>query len=232
MRRSVSLEDVVTALRDLGGEAQSTQIKDRIEKNFGGVPDNYKDATSFRETIQVIIQEHCPQENKYKKKPIFEKIDRGRFRLLHKYPSAPVNPELKNIRRRVSAEEQRLTNVQSLVERELESMRFEEEHFEGQQRERYSSYYERDPRLRAKAITLHGTTCVACGFDFEKKYGEYGKDFIEVHHIKPVSELGGNTRINPQTDMAVLCSNCHRMVHRKREMVLSIDELKRSIVVD
>ncbi|NVN92477.1 MAG: HNH endonuclease [Desulfuromonadales bacterium] len=110
-------------------------------------------------------------------------------------------------------------------------MRFEEEHFEGQQRERYSSYYERDPRLRAKAITLHGTTCVACGFDFEKKYGEYGKDYIEVHHIKPVSELGGNTRINPQTDMAVLCSNCHRIVHRKRERVLSIDELKRSIVV-
>jgi len=59
-------------------------------------------------------------------------------------------------------------------------------------------------------------------------YGEQGKDYIEVHHLRPVHSLGGDT-VDPRTDMAVLCSNCHRMIHRKRDKVLSIEELKNFI---
>lgn len=232
MRKSVSLEDVIAALRDLGGEAQSTEIKDRVEKNFGGVPDNYRNVTSFRETIQVIIQKHCPEEKKYEKKPVFKKIATGRFRLINNHPASPSKITTKTAVRALSAEDQRFNAIKVAVERELESFSFEEEHFEGQQRERHSNYYERDSRLRAKAIALHGTTCFACGFDFQKKYGDYGKDFIEVHHKKPICELGGNTKIDPQTDMAVLCANCHRIIHRKRERVLSVDELKEIIILD
>ncbi len=57
--------------------------------------------------------------------------------------------------------------------------------------------------------------CEACGFDFAEKYGKRGKGFIECHHLKPVSELkpGNKTRLN---DLALLCSNCHRMVHVSR----------------
>ena len=57
--------------------------------------------------------------------------------------------------------------------------------------------------------------CEACGFDFAEKYGKRGKGFIECHHLKPVSELkpGNKTRLN---DLALLCSNCHRMVHVNR----------------
>ena len=59
-----------------------------------------------------------------------------------------------------------------MVALDLEALQIEEEHFEGEQRERYTNYYERDPKLSAKAISLHGTKCMACNFDFEKKYGE------------------------------------------------------------
>lgn len=57
--------------------------------------------------------------------------------------------------------------------------------------------------------------CEACGFDFAEKYGKRGEGFIECHHLKPVSELkpGSKTR---QNDLALLCSNCHRMVHVSR----------------
>ncbi|MEK7395496.1 MAG: HNH endonuclease, partial [Candidatus Poribacteria bacterium] len=82
---------------------------------------------------------------------------------------------------------------------------------------------------RVEAISLHGTKCMACDFDFEKKYGERGKGFIEIHHIKPVSELGGNTKVDPATDLVVVCSNCHRMIHRKKNKVLSLEELKKII---
>lgn len=71
----------------------------------------------------------------------------------------------------------------------------------------------------------HGATfCEACGFDFERRYGSRGTGFIECHHIKPVSELlpGEKTKLD---DLVLLCSNCHRMVHRSKPW-LSLEDLK------
>ena len=84
---------------------------------------------------------------------------------------------------------------------------------------------ERDPRLRADAIALHGIDCMACGFNFEEFYGTVGKDFIEVHHVVPLSEAG-RTETNPATDLIVLCANCHRIIHRRKNICLSLNELK------
>ena len=74
----------------------------------------------------------------------------------------------------------------------------------------------------------HGATfCEACGFDFERYYGSRGSGFIECHHTKPVSELLPDEKTKLD-DLVLLCSNCHRMVHRSKPW-LSIDELKRLI---
>lgn len=96
---------------------------------------------------------------------------------------------------------------------------------EGGKTQYYVTKYERSPKNRKDAILIHGTTCMACGFDFEAVYGEIGQNFIEVHHLKPLSSLEEEVSINPQADLACLCSNCHRMVHRKRDHILSLEEL-------
>ena len=98
---------------------------------------------------------------------------------------------------------------------------------EGKKTERLINYYERKPKLRKKAIECHGTKCVVCGFDFGDRYGDRGEGFIEVHHLRPVSSLGEEEKINPKTDMTVLCPNCHRMIHRDRNNILTVDGLKR-----
>ena len=41
-----------------------------------------------------------------------------------------------------------------------------------------------------------------------------------------LSTSQAKTRVNPQTDMVVLCANCHRMIHRSRDGMLSPDELR------
>ena len=69
--------------------------------------------------------------------------------------------------------------------------------------------------------------CEACGFDFEKKYGERGKGFSEVHHIMPLMTLKPGTRTSI-ADLALLCANCHRMIHSHRPW-LSMSELKELI---
>jgi 5-methylcytosine-specific restriction protein A len=66
--------------------------------------------------------------------------------------------------------------------------------------------------------------CQVCGFDFEKRYGKIGKGFIEGHHIIPVSEMKSGHKTKPE-DIALLCSNCHSMVHKRRPW-LKMPELK------
>ncbi len=98
---------------------------------------------------------------------------------------------------------------------------------EGVIKVRISKTIERSPKLRQEALDIHGYKCQACSFDFELTYGKWGKEFAEVHHIKPLSDLKGEKQeTNPLIDLAILCANCHRMVHRKKGITLSLDELK------
>ncbi|MEG0327805.1 MAG: HNH endonuclease [Erysipelothrix sp.] len=99
---------------------------------------------------------------------------------------------------------------------------------EGKRQLIYSYKYERNPKLRKEALRIHGYTCHACGFNFYQKYGEIGKDFIEVHHINPLSEVKAETLVNPRTDLIPLCANCHRIIHRNKKPI-SVDGLKKII---
>lgn len=97
---------------------------------------------------------------------------------------------------------------------------------EGGRRVIMSSRVERDARLRAQAIQLHGTQCAVCDFDFGAVYGAWGHGFCEVHHLAPLAEGGEERTTNPLRDLAVLCANCHRMIHRKRGTTLTVEELR------
>lgn len=65
--------------------------------------------------------------------------------------------------------------------------------------------------------------CQVCNFDFEEIYGNIGKDFIEGHHTIAVSEMPPDYKTKPE-EIAMLCGNCHRMVHKKRPW-LTMEEL-------
>lgn len=87
---------------------------------------------------------------------------------------------------------------------------------------------ERDRRIveAKKREVLQATgklVCEACGFDFEQKYGERGREFCEVHHRKSLAAIDGliQTKLS---DLAVVCSNCHRMIHRRLPM-LTVEEI-------
>lgn len=90
----------------------------------------------------------------------------------------------------------------------------------------YTTKYERNPKNRKQAIDIHGTKCQVCGFDFEKVYGDLGNGYIEVHHKVPLYSLDEEIEINPETDLCCLCSNCHRMIHHRRNQIITMDELK------
>jgi 5-methylcytosine-specific restriction protein A len=85
---------------------------------------------------------------------------------------------------------------------------------------------ERDPKLKRKKIAEArkagvAIACEACGFDFYRTYGARGLDYIECHHRTPLS-VTGKTRTRSQ-DLALVCSNCHRMIHRTAQWLTVAD---------
>ena len=122
-----------------------------------------------------------------------------------------------------------LSALEMNIDADLESLEIEEgkrEYFEGDKKHHFVNYYERSRELVSRARRIHGSKCMVCGFDFEAVYGNRGRGFIEVHHLRPVSSFGEQEKVDPETDMVVVCSNCHRMIHRKKDDVLSPKNLK------
>jgi 5-methylcytosine-specific restriction protein A len=87
---------------------------------------------------------------------------------------------------------------------------------EGDERMVRHKRYERSPRNRAAAIAIHGYDCKGCDTNLGKLYGELGQDYIEIHHLTPLSSLEAAVIVDPRTDLVPLCPTCHRIVHRRR----------------
>ena len=101
---------------------------------------------------------------------------------------------------------------------------------EGRESLHLAKRYERNKMIRELAISLKGYTCSICGFNFTRKYGTLGDKFAEVHHVVPLSEVGGDRRTDPRKDLVIVCSNCHSMLHRKKPALLP-EELGKLIIL-
>lgn len=77
--------------------------------------------------------------------------------------------------------------------------------------------------------------CSACNFNFENFYGEIGNGFIEIHHLNPIFAREDNFEqsLNEALNGVVpVCANCHRIIHRKNDQLLSISSLRELIRVN
>lgn len=90
-------------------------------------------------------------------------------------------------------------------------------------------FRERDSGLVLKKKSLHfkkyGTLdCESCDFNFQVRYGDLGVGYIECYHKTPLSQYDGSSGTT-LADLALVCSNCHRMLHRQLD-TLSVEGLK------
>jgi predicted HNH restriction endonuclease len=97
-----------------------------------------------------------------------------------------------------------------------------EDAFEGEIRKRWVQHRSRENKFRAKkladAMRRDGGQLICevpdCGFNFQNRYGELGAGYAEVHHKVPLSKAPSKGRTVRLSDLAVVCANCHRMIHR------------------
>lgn len=87
---------------------------------------------------------------------------------------------------------------------------------------------ERNQQARQECIVLKGCRCIVCGFDFEAVYGPVGCNYIEVHHLKPISQTDDEHEVSID-DLVPLCANCHAMAHRRYPEPFTPEELKAMI---
>ncbi|WP_163971820.1 HNH endonuclease [Oceanobacillus halotolerans] len=191
------LDEVIDALKELGGHGTLNDIADRIYDR--GIMD-FEANPYYKDRIRGTIYNHSSDGTYYKgekggEKDIFfslHGIGKGHWGLRN------FEPDGNNVdftEDDIGFKEGKKQLKQHIIrERNQEVVKKAKERFK-----------QKNGRL----------FCEVCKFDFFKTYGELGEDFIEGHHTVPVSELkeGNKTKIE---DIAMVCSNCHRMLHRKR----------------
>lgn len=94
---------------------------------------------------------------------------------------------------------------------------------EGKQYQRLVVHRTREQKLRLRkisdAIARNGRLICevpGCGFDFARVYGEVGEGYAHVHHLHPLAKSDG-ARETHISDLAIVCANCHSMIHRDGE---------------
>jgi 5-methylcytosine-specific restriction protein A len=87
----------------------------------------------------------------------------------------------------------------------------------------------RNSSLVKEVKRKQGYLCRGCGFNFRAVYGNAGAKYIDAHHLVPLAALteDGPVARDPVKDFAVLCANCHRMIHKLK--CPPLDEFKREI---
>lgn len=156
----------------------------------------------------------------------YEIIGREEFRekLIENYSSLELIIQLKKFN------EKNIVNLDQLsVDLGVPESLEESEYYEGKEAFRFHKYIERNKKLVKNVKKLFTQRnagelfCQVCKFNFSKVYGERGEGFIEAHHIKPIAEMKENVATKVE-DLIMLCSNCHRMIHRKP--FLTVNELR------
>ncbi|HHQ8912124.1 TPA: HNH endonuclease [Bacillus cereus] len=197
-------EEIIEAIKDLGGEAGLEEIYDEIK-----IRGNRTLTDAYTDTIRGEIYKYSSDSRVFKgKDDLFYSVEgkgKGRWGL-RKYEASRENVDLTE-----------------------DDAGFPE----GKRRLRIHIYKERNSKVirlaKERFMEAHGGRlfCEICEFDYSEKYGEIGDGYIEGHHTIPISQLeeGSVTRVE---DIVLVCANCHRMLHRKRPW-LNKEEIQRLI---
>lgn len=198
MSEKIKMRDqIIEVMNLLGGHCYYKDLYSKIIELYPNCYDNYSNISNWQSSIRATIERLSSDSKVFQEKEdLFYSIDgigKGHWGLRN-----PV-----------------------LSENTVDLTADDEGFIEGKEILRKHIIRERNHALKIKAIKNfkcnhnNKLLCEICSFDFLEKYGEIGKDFIEAHHTKPISEMKENERTKIE-DIVLLCSNCHSMIHRKR----------------
>jgi hypothetical protein len=86
----------------------------------------------------------------------------------------------------------------------------------------------RNAGLRLAAIQRAAGVCEGCGVNYGRKHGGLGKNCLVVHHKIQIKDTD-QPRETKLSELAVVCANCHMMIHSNRMKALTLTQLRKKI---
>jgi len=88
--------------------------------------------------------------------------------------------------------------------------------------------YERDPAARSECLEHFGSRsrCQVCKADLQERYGNAAAYVIHVHHLDPLGRAKMKHAVDPKTDLLPVCPNCHSVIHARRPIPYTPDEIR------
>ena len=89
----------------------------------------------------------------------------------------------------------------------------------------------RSRKLRDRALVEAGGICCVCGQDFSKLLGGRGVRVLQVHHRQQLAARD-EPSVTTIRDLAVVCANCHLLLHLDSDQTLSVEQLQEMLRED
>jgi hypothetical protein len=96
---------------------------------------------------------------------------------------------------------------------------------EGEPIEHRSYRRKRDQRLRRAALDASNGVCAVCDVDYSKVLNGKGARVLQAHHKRQLSQ-SDKPKLNTPADLAVVCANCHALIHMNPKKALTITSLR------
>lgn len=83
----------------------------------------------------------------------------------------------------------------------------------------------RSRKLREQALAAANGVCCVCGTDYSKLLGGRGVRVLQAHHRSQLAASDA-PRVTKLSDLAVVCANCHSLIHMNPKRALLVEELR------
>ena len=203
------IDEIIESMQRLGGDATYKDLYEDIQKHSRRDLEKLKD---FKAQIRGTIEQHSSDSKVFKGTPGSEKdvffaisgLGNGHWGLRNK-------KEYQNSKINLTANLEEFPEGKIILTKHLK-------------RERNASLIQ---KAKTNFLKKHKKLfCEACSFNFQEKYVDsINTEFIEAHHLKPISEMKEEDKTNIN-DIVMLCPNCHRMIHRYRPWIKEKKDLK------
>ncbi|WP_258231267.1 HNH endonuclease [Salmonella enterica] len=200
----VNVQDINVVLNALGGESNVNDIKDKIISDFcsNSIPDNYSSERTFSQTIQRIIEDHCPDSANFdssKRVARFSKVGRGAYKVIDRENTWDDNDEeffnqvKKSLSDSPSIRRQRLLVAKKTANKVKV----------------FKEVFERNSDVIAEVLFRAGGFCENCKLPAPFFRRVDSSPYLEVHHKIRLADGGDDTVENA----IAVCPNCHRKLH-------------------
>jgi len=200
----IILEHVKKALRDLGGEANWSDIFDKVTENRNGDYSYYLNHKNYYNTAFQVIQTHCPDYQKYKGPTHFIKVRRNRFRLaeINKQELSTITVEIPK------------TPIAVDIKGAVQPERTLQETYR----------ILRDTKLAREVKLTNNYRCQICNNTIQLSDS---LSYAEAHHVKPLGSPHNGPDI--RENIVCVCPNHHVLldygaIKLNRENFKNIDE--------